>query len=282
MLSYKILITSPERISKEKLSARTAPTTGFEKLKKPGFELIKFPTIKIIQSKNCKSLDVAIKKIDVYNYLIFTSKNSVNFFMRKFFAAGNTKKNLRNVKVCAIGRKTAEEIKKWKIKVDLVPDKFNAEGLVKKIIKEVIKGLRVRGFERQKDGVFKGLRFLLPRGEKTKEILPAKIRKLGGKIDSPVLYRTVKPEVDKKQIKKILDQKFSAVAFTSPSAFDNFTEMLGEKADEFLRNTLIAVIGSVTAKAVKKAGFSVSIMPQTATIESMSNEIIKYYKKNKK
>lgn len=299
MLSHKILITSPERISKKNSTRKTAPAAGFEKLKKHGFELIEIPTIKIIQSKNCKALDASIKRINVYDYLLFTSKTSVNFFMRRFFAAGKTNKDLKEIKVCAIGRKTAEEIKKWKIKVDLIPDEFNAEGLVKEIVKgvegsrlrrvtEATSGKRFspqasrRGGKRQKNKVLEGLRFLLPRAEKTRRILPEKIKELGGKVESLVLYKSVKPTVNDGKIKEILNQNFSVVAFTSASAFDNFTEMIGEKTGEFFRNTAIAVIGPVTAKAVRKAGFRVSIMPRTATIESMANEIIRWLKKNKK
>jgi uroporphyrinogen III methyltransferase/synthase len=281
MLSNKILITSPKRISKKNSSERPAPTAGFEKLKKQGFELIEFPTIKIIQSKNCKALDIAIQKINVYNYLLFTSKNSVNFFMQRFAAAGKTNKDLKGIKVCAIGRKTAEEIKKWKIKVGFISDEFNAEGLIKKIIKKA-KESRSQGVKGQRNKRFKGLRFLLPRAEKTREILPDKIKKLGAMIDMPVIYKIAKPEVDSKKIREILNQKISVAAFTSASAFDNFTEMIGKKAGEFFKNTVIAVIGPVTARVVRKTGFRVSIMPRTATIESMANEMIRWLKKNKK
>ncbi|MEK7864229.1 MAG: uroporphyrinogen-III synthase [Nitrospirota bacterium] len=38
----------------------------------------------------------------------------------------------------------------------------------------------------------------------------------------------------------------------------------------------MAVIGPVTARAVEKAGLKVEIMPETATIEAMVEEIMKW------
>ncbi|MCG2813936.1 MAG: uroporphyrinogen-III synthase, partial [Thermodesulfovibrionales bacterium] len=63
--------------------------------------------------------------------------------------------------------------------------------------------------------------------------------------------------------------------------FDNFMEIIGEEADELLRGVAIAVIGPVTARAVEKAGLKVEIMPETATIEAMVDEIIKWAIKKK-
>ncbi|MEK7742570.1 MAG: uroporphyrinogen-III synthase, partial [Nitrospirota bacterium] len=60
-----------------------------------------------------------------------------------------------------------------------------------------------------------------------------------------------------------------------------FMEIIGEDADELLRDVAIAVIGPVTAGAVEKAGLKVEIMPETATIEAMVEEIIKWAIKKK-
>jgi len=53
-------------------------------------------------------------------------------------------------------------------------------------------------------------------------------------------------------------------------------EIMGADADELLRGVAIAVIGPVTARAVEKAGLKVEIMPETATIKAMAEDIIKW------
>ena len=85
-----------------------------------------------------------------------------------------------------------------------------------------------------------------------------------------------------KRLKRFLKEgRISVATFTSASTFDNFMEIIGEDADELLRDVAIAVIGPVTAGAVEKAGLKVEIMPETATIEAMVEEIIKWAIKKK-
>ena len=48
--------------------------------------------------------------------------------------------------------------------------------------------------------------------------------------------------------------------------------------DKLLKGVAIAVIGPVTASAVKQAGFRVDIMPEEATVEALASEIIEWSK----
>ena len=119
------------------------------------------------------------------------------------------------------------------------------------------------------------MRFLLPRAEKAREIFPEKVRELGGEIDVPVAYRTIKPESRGKRLRRFLREgRISIATFTSAATFHNFREIMGDDAEELLKGVAIAAIGPVTAKAVEKAGLHVDIMPKEATIEAMVEEII--------
>jgi len=129
----------------------------------------------------------------------------------------------------------------------------------------------------------KGMRFLLPRAEKAREIFPEKIRELGGKVDIPVAYRTIKPESRGKRLRRFLKEgRISIATFTSAATFTNFKEIMGEDADELLKGVVIAAIGPVTAKAVKQAGLYADIMPKEATIEALVEEIINWTLKQSK
>ncbi|MDP1759455.1 MAG: uroporphyrinogen-III C-methyltransferase, partial [Thermodesulfovibrionales bacterium] len=240
---------------------------GFEPLEDLGAEMIEFPTIEIAPPENYDELDRAINKIEAYNWLIFTSGNGVKYFLKRLMEKDKDIRDLKGIRICAIGTKTAAEIKKYGIKVDLMPEEFNAEGLIKVI--QGFEGSRVQGL--------KGVRLLLPRAEKAREIFPEKVRELGGEIDVPAAYRAVKPEMHGKRLKRFLKEgRISVATFTSASTFDNFMEIMGADADELLRDVAIAVIGPVTAGAVEKAGLKVEIMPEIATIEAMVEDIIKW------
>jgi len=249
---------------------------GFEPLEELGAEIIEFPTIKIVPPLDWSALDRAIDKIDSYNWLIFTSANGVNFFFKRFFELDRDIRDLKGLKICAIGAKTASEIKKYGIKVDVIPQEFNAEGLLTTLVqKSGGKNNPEPGTRNSKP--LKGVRFLLPRAEVAREVLPEKIKEFGGEIDVAIVYRAVKPETLGKRLKRFLREgKISIATFTSAATFHNFLEIVGEDAKSLLKEVAIAVIGPVTRKAVEKAGLSVDIIPREATIEAMAREIINW------
>jgi uroporphyrinogen III methyltransferase/synthase len=240
---------------------------GFEPLEELGAEIIEFPTIEILPPESYHELDKAIDNIETYDCLIFTSKNGITYFLKRFFEKERDIRDLKGINICAVGLKTAKEIQKYGIKVDLIPDEFSSEGLIKLV--EVLKSSRTQGL--------KGMRFLLPRAEKAREVFPEKVRELGGHIDLPVAYRSIKPELHGKRLRRFLREgRISIATFTSAATFNNFMEIMGEKANELLQGVAIAVIGPVTAKAIEKAGLKVDIMPKEATIEALVEEIINW------
>lgn len=242
-------------------------STGFEPLEDLGAEIIEFPTIEIVPPEDYDELDSAIENIDSYTWIIFTSANGVKYFLKRFFEKEKDIRDLKGIKLCAIGTKTAAEINKYGMKVDLIPEEFRAEGLIETFLKEV---------SSQKSGVsLKGMKFLLPRAETAREVFPEKVRELGGEIDVPVAYRAIKPELHGKRLKRFLKEgRITVATFTSAATFNNFVEIIGSEAYELLKGVSIAVIGPVTAKAIEKAGLKVDIMPKESTIEAMVEEII--------
>jgi uroporphyrinogen III methyltransferase/synthase len=273
LFGYRILITREH-------------VEGFEPLEELGAEIIEFPTIETVPPESYDELDMSIDKIGKYDWLIFTSRNGVKYFLKRYFEKERDVRDLKGLKICTIGTKTAEELKKYGLKVDLIPDEFRAEGLIETFIKVGRKQNTVSNKESadcllptaySSELPLKGLNFLLPRAEKAREIFPEKVRELGGRIDVPVAYRTIKPESHGKRLKRFLKEgRISIATFTSAATFHNFREIMGEDAEDLLKGVAIAVIGPVTAKAVEDAGLHVDIKPTEATIEAMAEEIIKW------
>jgi uroporphyrinogen III methyltransferase/synthase len=260
---------------------------GFESLEELGAEVIQFPTIEIAPPEAWDELDRAIDTIESYDWLIFTSSNGVKYFFSRLFEKGRDIRELKGLKICAIGEKTAASIGKFGIRVDLVPESFNAEGLIEAFVSlQRVEGIEHSGkdSERHAPGAmpFGGIRFLLPRAEVAREIFPDKVRELGGSIDVPVAYRAVKPEMHGKRLRRFLKEgRITIATFTSAATFNNFREILREEADELLKGVAIAAIGPVTARAIEKAGLKVQIMPRDSTVEAMTDEIIKWAAKER-
>ena len=254
---------------------------GFEPLAELGAEIISFPTIEVVPPADYKDLDKSIDAIEQYTWIIFTSRNGVKYFFQRMFGKERDIRDMKGIKICAIGTKTAQEVKKFGIQVDLIPEEFRAEGLIKAISSQRSAVSEKRRISEKLS--LKGMRFLLPRAEVAREIFPDKVRELGGKIDVPVAYRTVKPESHGKRLRRFLKEgRISIATFTSAATFNNLQEIMGKDVDQLLKGVTIAVIGPVTAKAVQKAGLKVHIMPEEATIEAMVEAIIAWVKKQNK
>jgi uroporphyrinogen III methyltransferase/synthase len=245
-------------------------TEGFGDLEDLGAEVIEFPTIETAPPEDWGPLDDAINGIAsgkrVPHWIVFTSANGVRYFFDRLFTVGNDIRDLKGIKVCAIGKKTRAAVERLGIRVDLVPEKFRAEGLVEAFKKE--------------EGKLEGIRILLPRAAEAREVFPEAVRAGGGEIDVPVAYRSVMPSRHGKRLQRFLREgRISVATFTSAATFNNFREIMGPEADELLKDVKIAAIGPVTAKAIEKAGLKVDLMPEEATIEAMAQAIKKYFLK---
>ncbi len=245
-------------------------SSGFEMLEDMGAEVMEFPTFEIVPPETWQPLDEALGKANSYDWIVFTSAKGVKFFFERLRELGIDIRCLGGAKICAVGPKTAEAVKGFCLKVDMVPEEFRAEGLIRSFA-----GLKDAPEENGKK--LEGMRFLLPRAQEAREVFPEKVREMGGHIDVPPVYRAVRPEASGKRLKRFMKEgRITVATFTSGATFTNFMEMLGNEAKDLLEGIAIAAIGPVTAKKVKEAGLSVDIMPETATMEALEQSIIEW------
>lgn len=240
---------------------------GFGRLEDLGAEVIEFPTIEIVPVEDYSVIDQCIGQIETYDWLVLTSANGVKYLFGRIMVLEKDIRDLKGIKICAVGEKTAEMIAQYGIRVEMIPEKFSAEGLVESF---------AHYYSGRKKGM-KGIKILLPRAEKAREVFPEKIREKGAVIDVPPLYRAVKPESYGKRIGRFLKKgKITIVTFTSAATFNNFCEIMGDAAMDYLRHVAIAVIGPVTKKAIEGKGLRVDIMPEKSTVDAMVGEIIQW------
>jgi uroporphyrinogen III methyltransferase/synthase len=246
-----IVITRPE-----------AQAEGFaDLLHAQGARVIHFPTIKIVPPDDFSDLDQAITRLSHYQWIIFTSANGVSFFLRRLKELGRDIRDLKDIRICTIGPATAATIEKLGIRVDLVPEEFISEGVVKAFQEFNIKDNRI----------------LLPRAEKARDVIPEGLTKLGAKVDVVTAYRTVNSGKDKLELETLMNKgKVDVITFTSPSTVINFMEIMGL---EYVipPQIKIACIGPVTETAVKKAGLPVDIIQERYTIPGLVETLAEYY-----
>src|SRR5258706_221792 len=109
------------------LTTRAASQSGElrNKLEALGARVIECPAIEIVPVDDWSAVDAAIQKLESYQWLIFTSANAVEYFMRRVEAANAT----CSVPIAVVGSATARRLREWGLEPSVVPKEFRAEGL---------------------------------------------------------------------------------------------------------------------------------------------------------
>jgi uroporphyrinogen III methyltransferase/synthase len=237
-------------------------------LERYGASVIVCPTIEIAEPETYERLDEAIAHLYGYDWLIFTSVNGVDHFLRRLKARGYDVSELDELKVCAIGEATAERLGAAQIHVDVIPDAFKAEGVFAALEKFV------GGSE-----ALQSLNFLIPRAVVARDYLPKSLEAAGARVDVVPAYRTVLPnDLDRGRLGAILSGGADCIAFTSSSTVRNLAQLFDthDLANQ-LSGVAIACIGDITAQTAAEFGLHVDIQPTQFTIPDLATAIAKYF-----
>ena len=228
-----------------------------------GGEVIVFPTITINPPESFAAFDAAMQNLASYDWLIFTSVNSIEPFLQRLEHGRKTLADIDHVKIAAIGSETAKRLEAVGIAVSLVPARYQAEGILETLDAKEVSGKRV----------------LIPRAAKARDLLPETLRRWGAKVDVVEAYRTVASEVDGAALRKRLRKgDIDLITFTSSSTVSHFLQRLSAAAlSSVVNNAAIACIGPITAKTVEAAGGRVAILAREFTIAGLVEAIVEYY-----
>ncbi|MBP8645437.1 MAG: uroporphyrinogen-III C-methyltransferase [Syntrophobacteraceae bacterium] len=248
------------------LVTRTREQAGDFKsrLEELGARCIEFPTIDIEPPASWEPLDHAVRNLEKYHWLVFTSVNGVRFFMERLWAAGLDARALGKVRLAAIGPKTAESLGKYGLRPDLIPREYRAES--------ILEGLSSMGI--------RGKRFLIPRALVARDVLPDTLRREGAEVDLVPAYETVVPSGHGPEIMKAIEEhQVHCVTFTSSSTVSNFFQLCPqEKILPWMRTVDIACIGPITAQTAQEYGLEVKIMPREYTVAALAEAILSHYR----
>ena len=251
LLGKGIVITRPEEQTEE-----------FQRLlQAEGAQAYLFPTIRIVPPETFQALDQGIKNMEKYDWLIFTSANAVRFFFQRLKEISCDIRNLKGIKICAIGPSTARCLEGQGLVVDLIPEKFSSEGIIASLGKEDIKGKNI----------------FIPRAEKTRDILPRELTAAGARVDCVTAYRTVASDKKAEELMEWINEGLiHVITFTSPSTVEHFIAMMGS-SNPLPGQIKIACIGPVTAEAARKAGLEVDIVQERYIVPAMVQSISEYF-----
>jgi uroporphyrinogen III methyltransferase/synthase len=173
-------------------------------------------------------------------------------------------RSLAGPRIAVIGTSTAERVARYGIRADLVPEEFDGEGLVAAL---------------RRQGALGGVRVLLPHSDLARELVASELQTSGAIVTEVVAYRTIINEAirdaeDTDIYRQLLDHRIGAVTFTSPSAANAFATIFGsDQAADLLAHTIVASIGPVTSRAIRRLGVNVAVEPQTHTVDGLARAL---------
>lgn len=234
--------------------ARAQADEFADKVRRAGFQPIYFPVIEIKPVKNNTALERALSRLGCYEWIVFTSTNTVEVVLSQFPSL-----DWGNIKIAAIGPKTAEALKSRGIEPDFVPQEYVAEA--------ILPGL----------GDLAGNWILLPRAEIARKELPEAICNAGGVPHEITVYQTLPAEPDIEGL-EALRGGVDVVTFTSASTVENFIAIARKNNLDPMNlpnHPMIACIGPVTESAAREAGFTKIVVAEEYTTEGLLRQIRK-------
>ena len=206
---------------------------------------------------NIEYLDFEMPDLSKYSILLFNSLNSVIGFMRKI----KDMRVLGHLKIGVVGKKTDEEMKKYRI----IPDFYPKEYTVEKLAAESI------NFTEEGENVLFIVSNISPvNEEKYTELYKRNYDKL-------VVYNTHKLKIDSEKAEKYTKES-DILMFLSSSTFESFADSinLSENIEmkEILSGKILASIGPVTTKTIEKYGLKVGIEAEEYTEKGLLKAIL--------
>lgn len=234
-----------------------------------GARVVACPTIEIVPPESYAPLDEAIENLFGYDWIVFTSVNGVEHFLTRLEAQGKEVSELDELRVCAIGEATCERLVAAHAHVDVVPQKFQAEGVFAAL--ESYIGGREH---------FENLNFLLPRAAVARDHLPHALEEAGARVDDVAAYRTIRPATtDRARVEALLvGGGIDCVTFTSASTVHNFAQLFDTRdLRPLLAGVRVACIGEITAGTAAEYGLSTDIQPAEFTAPALARVIADFY-----
>ncbi|MBK8805754.1 MAG: uroporphyrinogen-III synthase [Bacteroidales bacterium] len=196
--------------------------------------LLEFPLIEIEELVlSAPEIDI-MKNTDAFDWLVFTSINGVRFFFKQLLSCTGSTKLASNVKIAAIGNKTASVLPEYSCKAILVHEGESGETFAKELLEYTVKGEKV----------------LLPTSLLANDSF-GDILKPHLQFSRVNIYNTILPDIICRPTHKIiLKEMYDYIIFTSASGVDNFYKGFGD--DMRLDSSKVVSIGKKTNQALQK------------------------------
>jgi len=230
-------------------------------IEQAGGTAIRLPVIEIAPPSNIQTAQEKLSRLKNFSIAIFTSSNAVDGLFKIAPASFTWPQNIR---VAAIGKRTASTLESRGITVDIIPDQgFNSEALLKTSAMNAVSGQQIMIFK----------------GEGGRELLAQTLNQHGASVETIDLYQRKRPNEGLRNVQQAgKSVSIDLFIVTSNEGLQNLFEMATGNAQEWLLKTQLAVISERTAQLAKTLGFSHKpVVADEASDEGLLNSIEQWY-----
>lgn len=224
------------------------------RLEELGASVLLQPSIRIDSPANWWDVDRTLARLDEFHWLVFSSTNGVEYLLRRLEATGGDLRRLERLQLAAIGPGTAEELSRWHLKADLMPEEYRAESLAEALTP-----------------LASGKRILLARASRGREVLAEMLTAAGGLVEQVVVYTSTDVEQLEPEVASALAAgQIDWITVTSSSIARWLVARLGET----LRRTRLVSISPVTSGVLRQLGHEPAAEAAEYTMEGVVRAIL--------
>jgi uroporphyrinogen III methyltransferase/synthase len=245
LFGKRVLITRPRHQASE-LAGRIEALGG---------RAVCLPAVTIGEPDDGSAVDRALEQLAGYHWLVFTSSNGVDAFIRRLLQTGRDLRALGALKLAVIGPATADALRAYHLEPDVMPDTFNSEGLAA-ALRERVTGQRV----------------LLARADRGVEVLREELSAVAS-VDQVAVYSQRDAQLDGSEaaLRMLREGRIDFVTVTSSNIARALIGALDGVAREQIRSdrTSLVCISPRTSAAVRQLGLPVAAEAAEYTTEGV-------------
>jgi uroporphyrinogen III methyltransferase/synthase len=198
--------------------------------------IIHRPLIKSVPLDDYTQADRVLKRLNTFDWIVFTSTNGVEFFFQRINTIGLDTREIGTAKIAAIGKTTAEKLKTFGVLADMQPKLESSIGLLEEFRKISVKDKRI----------------LLVRPKIGSSMLLDGLADTKAVIEAVVVYRNVYMEPEETDF-DFIDQ----ILFTSGSTIRAFLKRYGSVPD----GIKVYCLGQPTLNEAEKHNIPAELLP---------------------
>jgi uroporphyrinogen III methyltransferase / synthase len=227
----------------------------WQRLAELGAEVLVQPAIRISDPPDWAPVDAALDGLDRFDWLVFSSANGVRYLLERLWSHRGDLRRLARLKLAAIGPGTADQLARYYLRADLVPEEFRAEALAEALVAQG-----------------RGSRFLLARASRGREVLAEHLAAAGGQVEQVVVYTSTDlTESDPEITRRLAAGRIHWITVTSSAIARSLSAMFGSA----LGQARLASISPVTSATLRQLGYEPAAEASPYTMEGLVDAILR-------